>query len=68
MYRGEKSKEDSSIGQSSSVPSSHARKADKRALVWVEMIDASNINLIHFLLATACELFFVQYNRLHTFP
>jgi hypothetical protein len=36
MCRGEQPKEDSSIGQPSSVLSSYERKAHKRALVWVE--------------------------------
>jgi hypothetical protein len=42
LYRGEQPKEDSSIGQPSSVLSSHVRKAHKRALVWVEMRAASS--------------------------
>jgi hypothetical protein len=61
LYRGEQPKDDSSIGQPSSVPSSHVRKADKRVLIWVKMRDPENMNLIHFLLATACDLFFVHY-------
>jgi hypothetical protein len=68
MYRGEQPNEDSSIDQPSLVPSSHVKNADKRALVWVEMRDPSNISLIHFLLATACDLFLVHYDRPHTFP